>query len=198
MDRGPPHRSNNNKTSLERKALSSLRKRSDIIIKPANKGLATVAMSKDNYLIRVMSHLNNTQFCEKLSEDPTERFSEEITSSLREMHERRVINRDTFEFLRPKKARTARFYIVPKIHKDGIPGRPIVSSCGAPTENISLFVNYYLSPLVRIPSCIKDTNDFLLKLQDIRNLPTGSLLVTLDVTSLYTNIPHEEGLDACR
>ena len=128
-----------------------------------------------------------------------ERFSEEITSSLAEMHERHVIDRDAFEFLRPKKIRTSRFYILPKIHKDGIPGRPIVSSCGAPTENISLFVDYHLSPLVRrIPSYIKDTNDFLLKLQDIRNLPSGSLLVTLDVTSLYTNIPHEEGLDACR
>ena len=26
----------------------------------------------------------------------------------------------------------------------------------------------------------------------------SDLLVTLDVVSLYTNIPHQEGLDACR
>ena len=60
-------------------------------------------------------------------------------------------------------------------------------------------MDYHLIPLVRkIPSCIKDTNNFLLKLQDISNLPPESLLVSLDVTSLYTNIPHEEGLDVCR
>ena len=58
---------------------------------------------------------------------------------------------------------------------------------------------YHLNPLVKkIPSHIKDTNDFLLKLQQLDDLSSESLLVTLDVISLYTNIPHQEGLDACR
>ena len=115
------------------------------------------------------------------------------------MFQRKIIDRETFNFLRPKNARTSRFYILPKVHKTNIPGRPIVSSCGAPTENISLYVDYHLSPLVRdLPSYIKDTNDFLTKIQTIGDIPEESLLVTLDVTSLYTNIPHKEGLDACR
>ena len=69
-------RSNDNIGSNERRALSSLRKRTDIVIKRADKGSATVVMSKDDYLTRVMSHLNNMQFYEKLSDDPTEQFSE--------------------------------------------------------------------------------------------------------------------------
>ena len=44
---------------------------------------------------------------------------------------------------------------------------------------------------------IWDTNDFLKKLLTIGNLPSNSLLVTLDVSSLYTNIPHNEGINAC-
>jgi len=45
------------------------------------------------------------------------------------------------------------------------PGRPIVSSCGAPTECISEFVDYHLQPLVmQIPSYLKDTKDFLWKI----------------------------------
>ena len=43
-----------------------------------------------------------------------------------------------------------------------------------------------------------DTNDFLLKLQQLDDLSSESLWVTLDVIFLYTNIPHQEGLDACR
>ena len=41
-----------------------------------------------------MDHLNNTQFYEKLSDGPTEQFSEEITSLLEEMREKRVLERE--------------------------------------------------------------------------------------------------------
>ena len=49
-----------------------------------------------------------------------------------------------------------------------------------------------------MPSYVKDTTDFLNKLTAIDNLPDNALLVSLDVTSLYTNTPHNEGIDACR
>ena len=67
VNQGPVRRSTDNISSLERKALSSLRRRSDIIIKPADKGSATVVMSKNDNLKRVMQHLNDTQFYERLS-----------------------------------------------------------------------------------------------------------------------------------
>ena len=161
LDGGPSNSSNDNLTRDERNALFSLRKRPNIIIKPADKGSATVMMSKDDYLTRVMSHLNKTLFYGKLLEDPIERFTEDITSTLMEKREKEILNKDTFDFLCPKKVRTSWFYILPKIHKPGIPGRPIVLSCGTPTENISFIVDYHLVPLVRgIPSYLKHTNDF--------------------------------------
>ena len=40
--------------------------------------------------------------------------------------------------------RAGRFYILPKIHKQGNPGRPLISSNGHPTERISEFVDYHL------------------------------------------------------
>ena len=51
--------------------------------------------------------------------------------------------------------------------------------------------------LDKIPSFLKDTTDFLCKLNDITHLvKPDSLLVTMDVNSLYTNIPHSDGLEA--
>ena len=75
-----------------------------------------------------------------------------------------------------------------------------MSSYEAPTEGISQFVDYHLNPLVKkIPSYIKDTSDFLLKLERLTDLPPDPILVTLDVRSLiYTNIPHGEGIEACK
>ena len=98
-------------------------------------------MSKEDYVKKVMGHLDNTLFYEKLSDNPTEWFSEEITSALAEMTKRKILDKDAFDFLQPKNAKTSQFCILPKLHKKDIPGRPIVSSCGAPTENISLFVD---------------------------------------------------------
>ena len=49
LDCGRTHGSNDNITIEERKALTSLWKRTDIVIKPADKGSATEVMSKDNY-----------------------------------------------------------------------------------------------------------------------------------------------------
>ena len=155
-------------------------------------------MSKEDYLTLVMNHLSNSQFYEKLSEDPTERFSKEVTNYLLGMFERNMLDMHTFQFLFSKHPWTSQFYILPKIHKSGAPGRPIVSSCGAPTEGILKFIDDHLGPLVKkIPSYLNDTNDFLSKLWEIR-VPPKSLLFTLDVSSLYTNIPHDEGLGACR
>ena len=75
----------------------------------------------------------------------------------------------------------------------------IVSSNSHPTERISQFVDYYINPLVStLDSHIKDTTDFLNKLSNLGNLPNNAILVTLDVSSLYTNIPHNQGIDACR
>jgi len=105
------------------------------------------------------------------------------------------IDKKCFNYLLPNKRRPGRFYLLPKIHKGILPppGRPIISAIGSPTEKISEFLDFFLQPyLCTIPSYIKDTGHFLYLLQQIDNLPANTLLVTYDVTSLYTNIPLAE------
>ena len=112
------------------------------------------------------------------------------------MRERGSIDEETYKYLTPLTAKPSRFYLLPKIHKPGNPGLPIVASCDAPTEKISEFVDYHLRPLVRNIS--SDTTDFIHKIQSLAQLPDDSLLVTLDVSSLYINTPHDEGIAACK
>ena len=60
-------------------------------------------------------------------------------------------------------------------------------------------VEYHLKPLSqKVKSFIKDTNDFLKKLNELRDLPDEFILCTIDVVGLYPNIPHKEGLEAIR
>jgi len=95
--------------------------------------------------------------------------------------------------------KTPRFYMLPKIHKENNPGRPVVSSVNCHTSKISKHVDYHLQPIVKeIPSYVKDTTDFLNKIKSIERLPENSIFVTMDVKSLYTNIPNSEGITAVR
>ena len=73
----------------------------------------------------------------------------------------------------------------------------MVISVNNHTANISKGVDYNLQPIIKeIPSNVKDTQDFLKKLKKIKDIPQEDLLVTLDVKSLYTNIPNNEGIKA--
>ena len=81
----------------------------------------------------------------------------------------------------------------------GTQGRPIVSGNGSVTEIISSFVDHFLKELVpTLPSFIQDTTHFLNILENYktRHLPPHTVVGTFDVTSLYTNIPHSDGLEA--
>ena len=80
-----------------------------------------------------------------------------------------------------------------------VPGRPVISNSGFFKENISTFLEYHLKPLSqKVQSFIKNTNDFLKKLNELRDLPDDSILCTIDVAGLYPNIPLKEGLEAIR
>ena len=92
-----------------------------------------------------------------------------------------------------------KLYFLPKIHKKlfKVPGRPVISNCGTPTENVSEFLQDHLKPFMQSSwSYIKDSRDFPRKIKKMGNLPGNSILVTMDVVGLYPSIPHELGLKA--
>lgn len=68
----------------------------------------------------------------------------------------------------------------------------IVAAQGSLHEPVSKYFDWLLQPLVRkIPSFLHDTTDFIRKVEGVP-IPEGAFIITLDVTSLYTNILHVE------
>ena len=47
-------------------------------------------------------------------------------------------------------------------------------------------------------SYIKDSNDFMHKIRNLKDIPNDALLVTADVVGLHPSIPHEAGLQALK
>ena len=84
------------------------------------------------------------------------------------------------------------------LHKTNNSGRPVISSINCHTANISKFVDFHLQDhVIQLPSYVKDTTDFINKIEKITS-PEGSILVIMDVSSLYTNIPNDEGIESIR
>ena len=86
------------------------------------------------------------------------------------------------------------FYTLTKIHKPNSVGRPIISGCEGPTERTSSFIDYLLQPIAKAQqSYLKDTTDFINFIEKTK-VEENTVLDSMNVTSLYTNIPQEEGI----
>lgn len=90
------------------------------------------------------------------------------------------------------------FYSFSKIHENSSkpPGYPIVSGRNTLTEKVSQVIDSNLRPHVHsLNSFIKDTIEFLRTIEDITFSPRA-WLVSINVETLYSSIPHDLGIQA--
>ena len=191
----------NNLSPKEKEALKNLHNRTDIIITKADKGGAVVIMDTETYIAEAERQLNDTFYYKRLPHDVTDLHEEKVRQTLSNLKSTCNLENKIAEGLMPSDSKTPNFYLLPKIHKDQRPppGRPVVNSINSPTSNISKYVDHKLQPVVtKLPSYVKDTTDFIKKLETIKTAPDNCYLITMDVKSLYTNIPHNEGINSVK
>lgn len=201
-----PHHQNNLKDN-EIKALKNIKQIPDIIIKSADKGSATVIMDRQNYINEGYRQLGDTRYYEKIPNPIFPETKLKVHEILKDLLDKHIISEKQFEYLKPPdEPRPRIFYMLPKIHKpvdkwpvrNMPPGRPIISDCSSESYKVSEYIDHFLQPLAsKHDSYLKDTSDFLNKLKQIK-VNENSLIVTMDVESMYTNIDHESGLAAVK
>ena len=122
-------------TREEQQALQDLRTYDDIIIKQADKGSAVVVMDKEAYVQAAMRQLTDKEIYQPLPNDPTSAMIKKVNQRLLEAHRKGNIDDVTKDYLLASgDERAGRFYLLPKLHKKGCPGRPVISGCKRPTE----------------------------------------------------------------
>ena len=164
----------------------------DIIIKPADKGKAVVVLDTEDYKKECYRQINDPKFYKQIKKDNTHEIEERIRRRLKQMIIDDEIDQQAYNYLLPRRSRPARFYILPKIHKNkqNPPGRPIVSANSHPTDNISQFVDSHLHTLKNLNKepvnywsfyVSEDTNDSTFKPKSIK--PFKFHVVTLYITT---------------
>lgn len=187
-----------NLSSSETRSLQQFISAEDLIIKPADKGGGIILQNKIDYIAEAERLLSDHTTYTKLSKDPTNDFTSEAEVLIMTALKDNIISKVESLFFRKSFYSIPYFYHLPKIHKNqhNPPGRPIVASMDSITSGFSLYVDRYLQPLVhQLQSYIRDGTHLMEQLLPYRWEPTYSWL-SLDVSSLYTSIPHDFGIMA--
>lgn len=195
------------------KALKELANMNEIVIKPADKNLGPVILTRRQYEIMCMDHLHNTDTYEVVQNFNPNSCYHDLEQIL-EKHNMRYIQYGNHSNKRQKREtqlarsicqlknspllRQAYFYCNPKMHKVGVvkKGRPIVSSINSVTYHTSMYLHNILHPVMKyLNTTVASSQEALLRMQNARLKPDSKILCA-DVTSLYPSIPIEYGLSA--
>ena len=200
----------------ENQALLSLKNDDSIVIKEADKGGAVVIMDRDYYKDKIDSMLSDINYYQVVDEKREHEVIQKVQEYATQYLQSEELSNKESEFLSTFEVRSSQFYGLPKVHKsqeilraisdqnaqcievlrpNDLKFRPIVGGPQCATHRLSNFLDIILKPIATgVDSYIRDTPDFLNKLPS--QVQTDDILVTFDVTALYTNIPHDLGIEA--
>lgn len=177
--------------------LSNLKKNSSICILKADKGLGPVIMDRTDYDAKLQAIISDTSKFSLVSDtiDP-HRFIK-FENSLKyyiNKHIKPYLSQDVIDFILPSGTQPARLYGLAKIHKPNCPLRPVVSSINTAQYNLAKVLHEMLSPVINSDLTVPSSSEFLSCLKK-HSIDTSSRLLSLDVSSLFTNVPLVETIN---
>ena len=182
-----------NMSFQQRRTIQDLKRDETIVILPADKGRATVVMNSEDYTSKMEEILNDDKY-RPLRRDPTLTIEKKVTKSLKLLHSDGHISDKLLDQLTPRYSDPPQMYGLPKVHKENIPMRPIVSTIGSPTYRLAKELARILTPLTGKNSyAVKNSAQFVTSLQNVRISPDDQL-VSFDVVSLFTQVPIDHAL----
>jgi len=162
----------------------------NIIFTMADKENITVALEKENYVITIEEMLNDTDMYTKITKDPTKKLTSFIRNVLSRWKIKGYITYSTYNSIYCSDGNLPRAYRLPKIHKLDRTFKIIISSIDSST-----LISYFLLKIIakNIDKSFSYVENSYQLVQKLKGLSLVSdkffFLVSLDVISLYTNVP---------
>ena len=173
----PPPR--NNITNDEERALRDLAKDTSVTILPADKGRAVVVMNTNDYTDKVNNLLKDDKTYHKITDkrrnpdtSSTEKSLNKLLLQIKDQpapHDsnKKQLDPKLYYKLHSTDATPASLYGLPKIHKENVPLRPIMSAIGSPTYELSKYLANILSPLQNNKYTVKNSASFVEKIRAV-------------------------------
>ena len=174
----------------------SIKKDRDIHVTKADKASVIVLLDRTDYVNKMYTLLNDVDTYERLISDPLERINAHFHKKIRDLFGK---NQTMIDKFRSMNAKLPYLYGTVKTHKDGYPMRPIISTVGTVSYELSKYLVHLLQPLVGTisNSHVHNSTQFVDMLQRCIPAP-DDVMVSFDVKSLFTCVPINDVLDFLR
>ena len=190
------------------KQLIHLQRERKLVVKACDKGSGIILLDFDRYLKSCYEHLLSQEegtgkyYYKEVPQIQIEVSKKEILEALKEALEKDMITKEEFKAMDPTDKDVARFYCNYKVHKEHKEGelppvRPIISANNCITEGIATYVANKIKQVAKQhDTYVEDTPDFLRAIDKVSDLKENTILASIDVKALFTNIPKKDGLES--
>ncbi|UYV82816.1 hypothetical protein LAZ67_22000969 [Cordylochernes scorpioides] len=179
-------------TRDHRSLILKLKKTSSLVITKADKGNQTVLMDRADYEGKMMNILADTSTFTNIPTSAKDAMVKGYKSSFRNLMKAKLITKEQFTQFTGSLTRDAYIYGAPKIHKSGVPLRPIIAYHLSPAHTLAKYLAQLLSPIMK-----SNPNQYNIMhppsfIQEITQMqpPAHYTMVSFDVTALYLSLPH--------
>ena len=153
-----------------------------------------IVFSRVKYGAKLTDVLRGPQFLElpRQKEEPLIKSEKALNAKLMTLYEEKISN-ELYESMRSVGAQPTRLYGLAKVHEYGTPLRPVLSFPGSCYQNLTRVLYSYCKDIDegRIQTYSQKLKEELMG----TTLEDDECLISLDVKSLYTNVPVDETLE---
>ncbi|UYV65004.1 hypothetical protein LAZ67_3002762 [Cordylochernes scorpioides] len=176
--------------------LNNLSKNKNITISRADKGGSVVILNTEDYINRMKTHLNNTEFFVKIEPQEASKSITAFKKSIHQLLKNQIIDQSLKKQILENPGTHPYIYGLPKIHKENTPLRPIVAYNQSPAYSLSKHLANRLSDITKnLPHIVKNPEEILQKMKNFK-LEANHRIVSYDVKDLYTSLPHDLIMDS--
>ena len=162
---------------------------------PFDKGVGFCVMKKETYEKKLKDLLQAEQFRARknLIDSVIMKIEKDIKKQLLAMKKKDEISEAMYNRLRLTGAQPARLYGLAKVHKQGTPLRPDLSLPGSSYDNLNKTLAKYFDKIEG--ANIEMNTQMAREILEKTELFSDESIISLDVKSLYTNVPLKEAIE---
>ena len=154
-----------------------------------------VVMREDDYNSKMEAIFSDEKKFKKETCKPNNLLTEkQVTRHLQTLLLHGYINGKQYKSMKPIGTEARKMRGSPKVHKPGVPLRPILNLKNSAHHKLTRWLVEILDPVRKTstPCCLKDSFDLC---QSLNSMTLPSRMVSVDVVSLFINVPLHETID---